>query len=145
MQAPISSTAVPEPSDTLAMGIKPQPINLPANSWNRIDWQLGHGIYMTRKSNWPAGPTGNYTTRATFGEILSVYADGSVWGFADGRAAYKKLNGYASDGAAQGFIFRGYKEGAFGAVNNAFFDKGIVCTDWPWATGQTGVCTIPGE
>lgn len=137
---PISSTYVPDPSNTIAMGLKQQPANPDPTIWNKTEWQEGMAIYVTRRSNMPASDP-----RAPYGEIMSPYANGSVWGFADGHAKYQKVNGFASDGMAHGYVFPGYKEGAYGYLNDLYWDKGIVCTDWPWRAGDVGWCTIPGE
>jgi len=138
--APISSSQVPNPSGTVALGLKPQPANPDATIFNKIQWQEGHGIYTTRRSNMPASDV-----RAQYGEILSVYSGGTVWGYADGSARYMKVNGFARDGMAHGYVIPGYKEGAFGSVNDTFWDKGVICMDWPWRQGDVGVCTLPGE
>lgn len=140
MQPPISSTYVPDPVKTIAFGLKPQPVNSDQDLWYKDGWQDGHGIYTTRKSNMDASDP-----RAPYGEILSVYGEGSVWAYADGHAKFQRVNGFAGDGTPHGYIFEGYKEGAFGALNDPYWDQGVVCMDWPWATTDVGVCTIPGE
>jgi prepilin-type N-terminal cleavage/methylation domain-containing protein len=137
---PVSSTFVPDPAGTIAMGLKPQPANPDPTIWTKTEWQEGMAIYVTRRSNMPSSDP-----RAPYGEILSVYAGGTVWGYADGHAKYLKVNGFAGDGTAHGYIIPGYKEGAYGYLNDLYWDKGIVCTDWPWNAADTGWCTIPGE
>lgn len=140
---PISSTYVPVPAETIAFGLKPQPLNNDPTIWNKIQWQEGHGIYTTRRSNMPASDA-----RAQYGEILSVYSEGTVWGYADGHAKYMRVNGYAGDGAAHGYIIPGYKEGAFGYLNSTFWDKGVVCMDFPWSPWTASSpprCTLPEE
>jgi prepilin-type N-terminal cleavage/methylation domain-containing protein/prepilin-type processing-associated H-X9-DG protein len=146
-QQPISESYAPEPSATLAFGLKPQPRNTNPNLWTLAQWQDGHGIYMTRKLEWDDFTLGgNYATRAANGEIMSKpYGGGAVWGFADGHAKFVKINGFAGDGKPHGYMFKGYREGAFGSVNNPFFDRGIVCTDFPWRGGDPIQCPIPGE
>lgn len=139
-QAPISSTYPPDIAATVAFGLKPQPASTDPTIWTKIDWQDGHGIYTTRRNNMKASDP-----RAQYGEIMSAYADGTVWGYADGHAKYMRANGTAGDGTLHGYMLPGYKEGAYGAVNDQFWDKGIVCLDWPWNAGDVGVCTIPGE
>jgi prepilin-type N-terminal cleavage/methylation domain-containing protein len=141
--APISTTYPPEPAETVAFGLKPQPLNTNPAIWNKREWQEGHGIYTTRKSNMPTGDL-----RAQYGEILSVYHEGTVWVYVDGHAKYMKVNGFAGDGVAHGYIHKGYKEGAFGYLNSMFWDKGIVCMDFPWSPWTSASpprCTIPGE
>jgi len=138
--APLSGTYPPDPAATVAFGLKPQPANPDPTIWNKVEWQEGHGIYTTRRSNMPAGDP-----RAPYGEILSVYSGGTIWGYIDGHAKSMRVNGRAGDGAEHGYLLPGYKEGAFGSLSDPFWDKGVVCMDWPWAVGQTGVCTLPGE
>lgn len=139
-QAPISSTYVPDPAGTIAMGLKPQPANPDTTIWTKTEWQEGMAIYVTRRSNMPSSDP-----RAPYGEVMSVYGNGTIWGYADGHAKFMRVNGKASDGMDHGYLIPGYKEGAYGYLNDQYWDKGVVCTDWPWATGETGWCTIPGE
>lgn len=136
----ISGTYPPEIASTVMFGLKPQPAFTDPTIYNKIEWQDGHGIYCTRKSNMPASDP-----RAPYGEILSVYGEGTIWTYADGHAKSMKVNGRAGDGTAHGYMLPGYKEGAYGSMNDAYWDKGIVCLDWPWATNDTGNCTLPGE
>jgi len=147
-RAPRSMSGVESPSGTLAFGLKPQPRSTDPALFTKVEWERGHGIYMTRKLEWDDFSLGgNYATRASNGEIMSkVYGGGSVWGFSDTSVKFKKINGFSGDGKQHGYMFEGYREGAFGAVNNAFFDKGIVCTDYPWSTTDSNIrCPIPGE
>jgi len=137
---PISGTYPPDPAATVAFGLKPQPANPDPTIWNKVEWQEGHGIYTSRRSNMPISDP-----RAQYGEILSAYGEGTVWGYIDGHAKFMKVNGTAGDGTPHGYMLPGYKEGAFGSLNDPFWDKGIVCLDWPWGVGDVGVCTIPGE
>lgn len=136
----ISSTYVPDPVKTVMFGLKPQPVSSDPNLWYTADWQAGNSIYTTRRNNMDAGDP-----RAQYGEILSAYSDGTVWGYADGHAKFMRANGTAGDGTLHGYKLEGYKEGAYGYLNDTYWDQGIVCMDWPWATGDTGWCTIPGE
>jgi prepilin-type N-terminal cleavage/methylation domain-containing protein len=139
-RSPISGTYAPEPADTVAFGLKPMPAFSDPTIWNKIEWQDGHGIYTTRRNNMPASDP-----RAQYGEIYAGYGDSTIWGYADGHAKTMKVNGFAGDGTAHGFILRGYKEGAFGSVNNTYWDKGVVCLDSPWRNIDPVTCTIPGE
>jgi len=136
----ISESSVPQPSDTIALGEKRQPAYTDPNLWKSINWQDGLGIYDTRRDDMPASDP-----RAQYGEIANKYSGGSIWGYADGHAKYVKCNGYAGDGVLHGTLFPGYKEGAFGSVNSTFWDKGIVCMDYPWFANDTPKCTLPGE
>lgn len=138
--APISSTYVPEPAGTVAFGLKPQPAYSDPTIWNKIEWQDGHGMYCTRRVNMPSSDP-----RAQYGEILTAYGEGTVWAYSDGHAKYMKANGYASDGTLHGYLLPGYREGRYGAVNDAYWDKGISCLDSPWNTGDAVFCPIPGE
>mgnify|MGYP001182318122 CR=1 FL=1 len=137
---PISGTYAPEPADTVAFGLKPMPAFSDPTIWNKVEWQDGHGIYNTRRNNMPASDP-----RAQYGEIFAGYGDSTIWGYADGHAKTMKVNGFANDGTAHGFLLRGYKEGAFGSVSNGYWDKGISCLDSPWASDGVVTCTIPGE
>jgi prepilin-type N-terminal cleavage/methylation domain-containing protein len=137
----INSSYVSQPSGTVMLGLKPQPAYTDSAIWNKIDWQDGHGIYTTRRSNMPSTDP-----RAKYGEILSVYSDGTVWGYVDGSARYMRVNGFASDGMSHGYKIPGYQEGAYGYLNDKYWDQGVVCMDWPWrSTDAPGHCTIPGE
>ncbi|MCB0826417.1 MAG: prepilin-type N-terminal cleavage/methylation domain-containing protein [Armatimonadetes bacterium] len=139
-QAPISGTYAPDPAATVMFGLKPQPAYTDPTIFNKIEWQDGHGMYTTRRNNLPASDA-----RAPYGEIMSAYGEGTIWTYADTHAKFMKVNGTAGDGTPHGYLLPGYKEGAFGAVNDTFWDQGIVCLDWPWNAGDVGVCTIPGE
>jgi prepilin-type N-terminal cleavage/methylation domain-containing protein len=137
---PPSSSFAPEPSRTVAFGMKPMPALTVPNAWNRLEWEAGMVIYTTRRNNMPANDI-----RARWGEILSAYNEGTIFGYADGSARFMRVNGFAGDGVPHGYMLPGYKEGAFGRVNIPFWDRGIVCLDWPWDPRDTGWCTIPGE
>lgn len=141
LKGSISESAVPQPGDTVAIGEKRQPYNTDVDLWSKEAWQEGNSIYCTRKSDMPASDP-----RAQYGEIQNAYSGGAIWGFADGHAAFRKANGYASDGVLHGTIFAGYKPGRYGNVPaDGYWDQGIVCMDYPWFASDTPNCTLPGE
>lgn len=98
-------------------------------------------IYCTRKSDMPASDQ-----RAQYGEIQNAYSGGAIWGYADGHAGYKKANGIASDGAVHGTVFEGCKAGRYGTdTPDGYWDRGIVCLDYPWNANDAPNCKLPGE
>lgn len=137
---PISSTYVPDPAGTVAFGLKPQPAYTDPTIWNKIEWQDGHGIYCTRRVNMPASDP-----RAPYGEILTAYGEGTVWGYSDGHAKFMKANGNASDGMVHGYVLPGYRPGRYGNIGDSYWDQGISCLDNPWIATDQVFCPIPGE
>lgn len=138
-----SATAFPQPSDTVTFGQKfLQILSTDANAWKTQDWATGMSINSTRRDNMPASDN-----RAQYGEVANRYSEGSVWGFADGHAAFKKANGRAQDdGVLHGTIFPGYREGAYPNGNDPHWDKGISCFRYDWyADASNDSCPVPGE
>lgn len=140
-RAGISGTYAPDPAGTVVFGLKPQPAYTDPTIYNKIEWQDGHGMYTTRRNNMNSSDP-----RAQYGEIMATYGEGTVWTYADSHAKFMRVNGFAGDGTPHGYLIPGYKEGAFGSVNDPYWDKGIVCLDWPWSVNDPeGACKIPGE
>jgi prepilin-type N-terminal cleavage/methylation domain-containing protein len=142
-----SSTSVPEVSSSVMFLERRQP-NLigiggvtSANWRSRNEWLWDVAAHHTRRDNMPASDP-----RAQYGEIAAPYSDGSIFVMADTSAKWLKANGRASDGMLHGTLLRGYKEGAYGYLNDLYWDQGISCVDWPWrAEDGVGNCTLPGE
>lgn len=142
-----SSTSVPEVSRSVMFLERRQPSLIGTNgvtaaNWrSRDEWFWDVAAHHTRRDNMPASDP-----RAQWGEIAAPYSEGSIYVMSDSSAKWYKVNGRASDGMLHGTLLPGYKEGAYGYLNDLYWDQGISCLDWPWSEFDgVGNCTLPGE
>lgn len=145
----ISSTSVPQPSDTVMFAERRQRLYTAANSgsdcandpWNHECWFWDIGVKSTRKDDMPLSDP-----RSAYGEVSNKYAGGSVYVFTDTSARVIKAGGRASDGTLHGTLLKGYAEKAEWWVGtpDPYWDRGVSCLDAGWGIDD-GVCPLPGQ
>ncbi len=138
----ISSTSIPLPSETIAIGEKRQSLTSEADPWNGKDWYLGAQINNTRRDD-----LAKTDPRAPYGEIANKYNNGSIWGYVDTHARWIQLNGRDGNGNLHGTLLKGYEQKAaqwVGGNGDPFWDRGISCLDSGWIATD-GDCKLPGE
>ncbi len=153
LRSAISQAYVEEPSSTISFVERRQcsrdyTSSLGNTAWNNGSWWWCNDAYNLRRSD----ADRYYNTNSGLGQIVFSYNGGSNFGFADGSARFRTMNGRrASDGQTIGYKFEGYEEKAdaqFGG--NQFWDTGFSCLAAKYYEGCTdlslcGLCKLPGE
>lgn len=138
LKASISTTAVPQPADSVAFGERRQ-CTTAADAWTGQSWFWCSDFYNTRRSDMPSGQGE--------GQIAYSYTDGSNFAFVDTHAKWFARSGKRlTDGYSIGTVFPGYEQKADWWVGSpsAYWDSGMSCT----AAGRLaseGNCKLPGE
>lgn len=145
-----NGSSLPQPADTVMIGMKPMLHRALAAYWNADSWAAEAQIYNTRSANLPVGDP-----RAPYGEIINPYGGSSVWAFMDSHVKVIRANGYsqsvsggASNAYPHGTVFPGYEQRAGSWVNSIdpMWDKGISCMEAEVSpTSPNRDCVVPGE
>ncbi|MCC6686433.1 MAG: prepilin-type N-terminal cleavage/methylation domain-containing protein [Fimbriimonadaceae bacterium] len=150
-----TSSSLPQPSDTVMLGMRPMLHRTIPNYWNADLWAAEAFLENTRNANLPISDP-----RAQYGQIINPYAMGSAWAFMDGHVKVVKANGFSqsvSGGAnianPHGTLFPGYEQRAGAWVNrnalDPMWDRGVSCLDANVNASQDTVntpsCVVPGE
>jgi len=146
-KAPLSSSQVGAPSDTVMYGERRQRYYSTANSpadcvndpWNHECWFWDVQLNNTRTTDLPLSDP-----RAPYGEVHNVYGGGAIWVFSDSSARWLKAGGRSNDGLVHGTILKGYEQKAAWWVGtpDPFWDQGVSCLDAGW-NANDGQCKLP--
>lgn len=145
-------TSVPQPADTVMLGMKFMNHRTIPNYWDAELWAAEAIIYNTRNAQLPITDP-----RAQYGEIQNVYGGASVWAFMDSHVKVVRAGGFAlatqtgaSTTVPHGTLFPGYEERAGSWVGagsiSPFWDRGIACMEAEVSPTSTNKdCPLPGD
>jgi prepilin-type N-terminal cleavage/methylation domain-containing protein len=142
-------SGVPQPADTILLGMKFMNHRTIANYWDDKTWGNEAVIFNTRSANMPLSDI-----RAPHGEIQNVYGGSSVWAYSDGHVKVIRAGGYATNlltgmqNNVHGTVLPGYEQRAayWVATFLPAWDGGISCLDAePIVDSSQNDCKLPGE